>query len=40
MSIPRVTVLLWFKLHSLPTLQCHMERETVKLSWTRQAMYV
>jgi len=32
MSIPRVTILLWLKLHSLPTLEFHMECETVKLS--------
>ena len=40
MSIPRVTVLLSLKLHSLPTLQFHMECEIVKLSGTRQTMYV
>jgi hypothetical protein len=39
MSILRVTVLLSLKLHNLPTLQFHMECETVKLSATRQAMY-
>jgi len=40
MSVPRVTVLLLLKLHSLPTLQFHMECETVQLNWTRQAIYV